>query len=152
VLGFTDRLHPGTYRVTLLGDGPVRASLPLGDPNGPGLRVVPRTPVRTSFLGRAEPLPAGNATAAVDLPRTLPKGRRAIQVLLLAELHVDQIRMCATTGEECGPRVVAPGTTDGSPQLLGELVAPQPFPRDLRWRVSGYRLEDDRLRAAAIVF
>ena len=153
VLGLVGRLDRGSYRVTLLGDGPVRASLQLADPDGPGLRVVPRTPVRTQFLGRAEPLPAGHATASVELPRTLPKNRRAIQVLLQqGGPSVGETRMCATTGEECRPRLGGTGTTDGSPQVLAEVVAPFPFPRDLRWRVSGYRLEDDRLRAAAIVF
>ena len=152
-LGLVGRLAAGSYRVTLLGDGHVRASVQLADPDGPGLRVVPRTPVRTQFLARAEPLPAGHATASVDLPRALPKNRRAIQVLLRqGDPEVAETRMCATTGEECRPRVGSPGTTDGSPQILSEVVAPFPFARDLRWRVSGYRLEDDRLRAAAIVF
>ena len=153
VLGLVGRLDAGSYRVTLLGDGPVRASLQLADPDAPGLRVVPRTPFRTQFFGRAEPLPAGHATASVDLPRTLPKNRRAIQVLLQqGGPSVGETRMCATTGEECRARVGGTGTTNGSPQVLSDVVAPFPFPRDLRWRVSGYRLEGDRLRAAAIVF
>jgi hypothetical protein len=153
VLGFDGRLRPGSYRVTLLGDGPVRAALQLGNPDGPGLRVVPRTPSRTQFLGRAERLPSGDAAASVDLPRSLPKDRRAIQVLLLAEAHLDEVRMCATTGEQCPQRVVAPVSgTGGEPQILAQLVQPFPFPRGLHWSVEGYRLADDRLRAAAIVF
>lgn len=152
-LGADGQLRPGTYRVTLLGDGPVRAAYSLSDPNAPGLRVVPRTPTRTQFFGRAEELPAGQAARAVNLPATLPRNGRAIQVLLLAKTHVSQIRMCATTGEQCPARVVAPASgIDGSPQIVAQLVEPFPRPRGLQWSVDGYRLDADRLRAAAIVF
>lgn len=152
LLGPDSRLRPGSYRVTLLGDGPVRAAYALSDPDGAGLRVLPRTPLRTQFFGRAEPLPAGSATAAVHLPRTLPRDRRAIQVLLLAAPHLDAVRMCATTGPDCDPRPVPPATADGGPQIVADLVQPAAQPRDLRWKVEGYRLADDRLRAAAIIF
>jgi hypothetical protein len=85
--------------VTLLGQGPVRASYPLTNPDAPGVRVVPRTPLPMRFLGRAETLPMGSfGGARVELPGALPAGKRAIQVALRDRTSVEDFRMCATTG------------------------------------------------------
>lgn len=155
MISFESELAPGRYRVTLLGDGPVRVSLPMADRNAEGLTLVPRTLIRTQFLGRAEALPMGRATARVDLPRTLAAGRRAIQVTLFAREHVSQLRMCATTEPQCPQTPPEPLPVAGSaagPQILPRLVEAAPQVRALRWWTDGVRLEDDRLRIAAIVF
>lgn len=161
-------LPPGTYRVTLFGEGPVRVAWTLGEGDrGVSVRPTRRIPVR--FFGRAEPLAEGRSAGSVDLPGVLPAGRRALQIALLSGEAVADLRMCATTTASCEGRplpacppaplpcgdAVTPQpftSTQGGPTALMRLHASAPEPRALRWSFDGYRLEPDRLRAAAIVF
>lgn len=161
------QLPPGTYRVTLLGDGPVRVAWSLREAD-PGVRVVPTRRIPVRFLGRAEPLAEGRSVGRVDLPRALPAGRRALQVLLLAGEATGDVRMCATTAGSCDgqPPVCLPSPTpcahpavpepyvnpEGRPNGGVALVESASEDRALRWSFDGYRLEADRLRAAAIIF
>lgn len=165
--GANGPLGPGRYRVTLLGDAPLRAEWELTDPEAPGMVVVPRTPVAARFLGRTEPIAEGMSSARVDLGNALPAGRRALQVMLLQGTRVDETRMCATVGSDCpdeglpiclpAPASCSPvglptSTSTGDPTLDLRFVEPSNDRRSLLWAVEGYREEPDRLRAAAIVF
>lgn len=160
-------LEPGRYRVTLLGDAPVRAEWQLSDPEQPGIAVAPRTAVAARFLGRTEPIAEGMSSARVDLGNALPAGRRALQVMLLQGTRVDETRMCATVGSDCpdeglpiclpapascSPAGLPTSTSTGDPTLDLRFVEPSNERRSLRWAVEGYREEPDRLRAAAVVF
>jgi hypothetical protein len=154
VLGYANSLPQDRYRVTLLGQGAVRASFALADRDAPGLTVVPREPIPVRLLHRSEPLAMGPSAAAVALDRALPPGRRALQVALLRDAFVGEVRMCATAAAQCeGP---SPGRLAGA--LPGEtfafasLVAPADEARSLLWATTGARAADDRLRAAALVF
>ena len=151
LFGAESRLRPGRYTVTLLGEGVVRAAYDIG--GAPGIRIVPRRSLRAQFLGRAEPLPAPRSAARVDLPGTLPKDRRAIQVTLLQAQHASELRMCATTAPRCDSVTPLPlaGST-GGPQIIAQLVPASKDVRALRWSIDGTRLSADRLRAAAILF
>ena len=161
-------LAPGTYRVTLLGDGPVRVAWTLGEGDR-GVSVTPTRRIPVRFFGRAEPLAEGRSVSSVDLPGALPAGRRALQVALLSGEAAGDLRMCATTTASCEGRplpacppaplpcgdAVTPEPyidTQGGPTALMRLHASAPEPRALHWSFDGYRLEPDRLRAAAIVF
>ena len=162
-------LEAGTYRVTLLGDGPVRAEWQLDNPDRPGIAVAPRTPVAARFLGRAEPLPPDLGSARVDMPRALPVGKRVLQALLLTGTRADSAVACATTEEDC-PRQVLPACPPaplscspvdaavptwvgtGEPAATLSYSAASTEVRALRWSVEGHREEPDRLRAAAIIF
>lgn len=170
LIGVDTQLDSGRYKVTLFGDGPVSVRYDIGS-DQPGVRVVPRTPTRMQFLGRAEPLVMGYDEARVELPRSLPAGRRALQVRLLPPGNeVGQAQMCATTGAECentlpvcaptppgcGP-VLPPGPRPGGslgnqPRAGVGLVEPATVPRGFLWSVEGYRDVESRLLAAAIVF
>lgn len=170
ILGPDGQLEPGRYRVTLFGQGFVSVRYPMGDAAAPGLRVVPRTPTRVSFLGRAESLDMGRDSARVELPGALPAGRRAIQVSLTEGLEVGQREMCATGSSVCEDPVVpqclpspAPcdvlpvsrpgaGVSTGEPQLIARLHRPQPDKRTLLWTVDVHRDTAGKLRAAALVF
>lgn len=162
-------LGSGEYRVTLLGDAPVRAEWQLSDPEQPGIAVAPRTPVAARFLGRAEPLPADLVAARVDMPGALPAGKRALQVLTLVGTRVDEVVVCATTEDSCPRRTLPACPPSPAPCAVGDAAVPNRFStgepsmdllynpaatdvRALRWAVEGYREEPDRLRAAAIVF
>lgn len=152
-IGLTNRLREGRYRVTLFGDGPVRASFALSDPAEPGLTVVPRETIPVRLLHRAETLAPGASTAAVDMDGGLPPGRRAVQVALLHDASADMLQMCATAGRQCEQPLgrlsaALPGRTYGIAQLL--TAAPEA--RSLRWASTGVRAAQDRLRAAALVF
>lgn len=151
-LAVDNQLEPGRYRVTLLGQGPVRARYALQDRDREGLHVVPRTRIPVTFLGRAEQVDVGQSGARVLLPGALPAGRRAVQVALLDGTGVDDLELCATTEGSCGVggRLVRVGT--GDEQGFGRLHLAAPTARTLLWSVNGYRAETDRLRAAAIVF
>lgn len=151
-ISFEGELAPGRYRVTLLGDAPVRAVYRLANGNDPGLTLTPRTRLRTQFFGRAERLPAVRGMARVDLPGTLPKGRRAVQVALFAQDHQSELRMCATTERDCPTLLPLPLTGSREPQAVARLVPAAEQTRALRWWTEGFRLDNDRLRAAAIVF
>lgn len=161
-------LTPGTYRVTLLGEGPVRVTWKLGE-GAPGVSVTPTRRIPVRFFGRAEPLTEGRSTSSVDLPGALPAGRRALQIALLSGEAVGDLRMCATTTASCEGQplpacppaplpcgdAVTPQpytSTQGGPTALMRLHESAPKPRALRWSFDGYRMEPDRLRAAAIVF
>ena len=171
LIGADTQLDSGRYKVTLFGDGPVSVRYDIGS-DQPGVRVAPRTPTRMQFLGRAEPLVMGYDEARVELPRSLPAGRRALQVRLLPPGNeVGQSQMCATDGPECpnsllplrppspvpsgpdlppGPR---PGGSFGNQPRAGVgLVEPAPGLRGFLWSVEGYRDVESRLLAAAIVF
>lgn len=162
-------LEPGRYRVTLLGDAPVRAEWQLNDPEQPGIAVAPRTPVVARFLGRAEPLPADWGAARVDMPRALPAGKRALQVMTLVGTRVDEVMMCATAEDSCPRRTLPACPPSPAPCAVGDTAVPNRYStgeasmnliynraatdvRALRWAVEGYREEPDRLRAAAIIF
>ena len=165
-LGADGALEPGRYEVVLLGQGPVRASYPLADAGAPGVRLVPRTPLPVSFLGRAEVLTAGASKARVDLPGALPAGKRAIQVALRDRTSVEDFRMCATSGDACPGRLVpvtapvpglqavpAPLPGTGGPSAAALVHDRAPSARSLVWSVEGYYQDaDDRLRTAAIIF
>lgn len=152
-IGFTDRLPKGRYRVTLFGDGPVRASFALSDPAEPGLTVVPRETIPVRFLHRAETLALGAATADVDIEGALPPGRRAVQVALLDDASADRLQMCATAAGQCERPLgrlsaALPGGTSG----IAQVVTAAPEARSLLWASTGVRAAEDRLRAAALVF
>jgi hypothetical protein len=154
VLGYANSLPEGRYRVTLLGEGPVRASFALAERAAPGLTVVPRERIPVRFHHRSEPLAVGPSTAAVALDRALPPGRRALQVALLRDAAVGAVRMCATAAAQCeGPslgRLAVP--LPGQPFAFASLVAPADEARSLLWASTGARAAEDRLRAAALVF
>ena len=163
------RLSAGTYRVTLLGDGPVRVAWQLREEDA-GVRIVPTRRLPVSFFGRAELLPGpGESAARVDLPGTLPAQRRALQVVLLDGEAAGDLRMCATTAADCPgqPLPACPPSpapcrgdltpqpyvnADGEPTTGLRLHEPASAARALRWSFDGYRLAPDRLRAAAVVF
>lgn len=161
-------LAAGTYRVTLLGDGPVRVAWTLRQGDR-GVSVTPTRRIPVRFFGRAEPLTEGRSTSSVDLPGALPAGRRALQIALLSGEAVGDLRMCATTTASCEGQplpacppaplpcgdAVTPQpytSTQGGPTALMRLHASAPEPRALHWSFDGYRMEPDRLRAAAIIF
>ena len=160
-------LEPGRYRVTLLGDGPVRAVYRLQDPQAPGLRVVPRIPIRSQFFGRAERLLDGRSRATVFLPDVVPAGARAIQVGLTAGTSADDYRMCTADEPRCPGNPLpfcppsplpcgseeTPGLRAGTePGAQAQLRPAQPARTGLHWSVDGYRDAPGKLRAAAIVF
>ena len=149
------QLTPGTYRVTLFGQGPVRAQLSMCDTQAPGIEVAPRRSIPVQFLGRAETLAAGKSAASVHLPHSLPAGRRAVLVTLLQEGRVDAQSTCATTTRACEgpmPRVTLPSGSPVRPDSTAQLVAATRSVRSLHWAVDGVRTAPDRLRAAAVVF
>lgn len=158
----------GRYRLTLLGDGPVRAEWQMTGAERPGLLVTPRTPVAARFLGRAEPLGPELSGARVDLPQAVPAGRRVLQLILLTGTRADDVVMCATTADDC-PRQDLPAcppapvpcstglrlptwVSTGETSVGLVYGGPATQVRALRWDVEGYREVPDRLRAAAIVF
>ena len=163
------RLPDGTYRVTLLGDGPVRVAWQLREEDA-GIRIVPTRRLPVSFFGRAELLPGpGESAARVDLPGTVPAQRRALQVVLLDGEAAGDLRMCATTAASCpgqplpaclpapvpcrDDRAPQPYVKpDGEPTTELRLHEPGTAARALRWSFDGYRVAPDRLRAAAVVF
>lgn len=167
-LDVEDELPAGRYRVTLLGQGPVRAAYDMADPNAPGLVLSPRTRITPQFFGRAERLPSGYSTARVELPGSVPSGRRVVQVGLTEGVSADDYRMCVTTGSGCARRVLplcpsavpcpAPEAdlprprVTYQPSAVATLTAAGPAARSLVWSVQGYRQAPGRLRAAAIVF
>jgi hypothetical protein len=161
-------LEQGRYEVVLLGQGPVRVTYELQDPQAPGVRVQPRTPVPVRFLGRADALPVNAPDARIEMPGALPAGKRAIQVALRDRTSVEDFRMCASTGQPCSSRalplcppspapcgqgVPTPFLVRSGPAASVLLHQPAPAARGLIWSVDGYyATADDRLRAAAIVF
>lgn len=153
VVGYASRLPEGRYRVTLLGDGAVRASFALVDAAAPGMTVVSRDRIPVRFLHREEPLAVGASTAVVELGGALPPGRRALQVALLRDASADMLQMCATAGRQCeqplGRLSAAPPGETSAP---ARLVASAPEARSLLWAATGVRTAKDRLRAAALVF
>ena len=102
----TGALEAGEYRITLLGDAPLRAEWQLSDPDRPGVVVSPRTPVAARLLGRAEPLAPELSSARIDMPRALPAGKRVLQSLLLTGTRADSVAVCATTAEDCPRRTL----------------------------------------------
>jgi hypothetical protein len=166
--GASDRIEPGRYEVVLLGQGPVRAAYQLPDRQAPGVRLVPRTRLPVSFLGRAEALPAGGTDTRVELPGTLPAGRRAIQVALRDRTSLEDFRMCATSGAACPGRLLplcppspvpcaeaAPAPVPGAsgPKAEARLHEPATTARSLVWSIdSYYQQADDRFRVAALLF
>lgn len=166
VFGSDVQLEPGRYRVTLLGQGPVRARYPLADRERDGLQITTRSRIPVTFLGRSEQLPLGQSSARVELPRSAAAGKRVLQVGLLDGTAVDDMRMCATDGGSCDnvapvcppaapcqdPGSRRPRVGRGGPSAVAQLYPAALVARTLIWSASGYRLEDDRLRAAAIVF
>lgn len=166
-LAVDNQLEPGRYRVTLLGQGPVRVRYALDSEDRAGLRVVPSRRIPVTFLGRAEQLTFGQSSSRIEFPGAVAPGKRVVQVALLDGTAVDDLRMCATRAGACdqvlplcppapapcgdpGSRTARVGT--GDPAAYGRLHAPAESPRTLFWSVNGYRDIDDRLRAAAIVF
>lgn len=165
-IGVAERMREGRYRISLLGDGPVRAVYQLRDREAPGIRVVPRTRLRTQFFGRAERLLDGRSRAEVALPDVVPAGARVIQVGLTVGTSVDDYRMCQTNERRCkgNPLPACPPLlpcgddrlptprVGGDPSLWALLHQPQATRSGLHWSVDGFREEEGRLRAAAIVF
>ena len=165
VVGVETRLAPGRYRVTLFGDGPVRAQWQLADDQAPGIRVETRTATPVRFLGRAETMLPGVSGARVDMVGSVPAGRRVLQMALLHSTSVEDFAMCATTAAACNdePAVACPPSPvpcsapsprvgAGDPRMFLQLAPPADRPRALRWSLDGARAEVDRLRAAALVF
>lgn len=158
-LGVDGHLVPATYRVTLLGQGAVRATFPLTDPDAPNVVLRPRTPLRQQFLARAEALEGGVTSGRVDLG-TLAPGRRAVQVVLMKGTRVDDLRMCATTAPQCERYSPSLGQPGGASQISARLEPAAPESRSLRYSVSGYRgapdegqtFQGERLRAVAILY
>ena len=154
VLGIDVQIPPGTYRVTLLGQGPVRATFPMNDQSRPAVTASPRTAIPARFLGRAVDLTGTLSGDTIDLG-TLPGGRRALQVTLLKARHVDRLRMCVTTAKECerSPFTEVPyGSATGEAQIVTRLHEPVTTRRSMRWELDGARTDRDRLRAAVLVF
>jgi hypothetical protein len=158
--------RPGRYRVTLLGEGPVRVQWDLN--GSAGLRVEPTAPLPVQFLGRSLPLPSGQVEDRIELPGALPAGKRAVLVLPDEGLRVVHKEACATTaGGECpdGPLLPAcptvgscptgdlelPVPASGEPQAGGTVVEAAPTVRSLLWTVEGYRDTPGKHRAAAVV-
>lgn len=160
-------LPPGRYRVTLLGQGPVRVAWSLREQDA-GIRIVPTTRIPVTFLGRAEQQAVGYSETKVDLPGAAPAGRRVLQLLLRDGTRAQDSRMCVTTGTECpgnpapfcppppvpcgDPRTPEPDLSTGGASLTARLVGAAPVPRRLLWTAEGYRTDAGRLRAAALLF
>ena len=162
------QLGPGSYRVTLLGDGPVRVAWALRESDA-GIRIAPTRAIPVRFLGRAESLAEGRSDGRVDLPGALPAGRRALQVALLSGEAAGDLRVCATQEADCPgqPLPACPPSPlpcrsaltpesyvqpEDSASMVVRVHGSDPTARALRWSFDGYRLAPDRLRAAAIVF
>jgi hypothetical protein len=168
LLGVDTHLEPGRYRVTLFGEGPVRARYALAHSEAPGIRIVPRASVPVRFHARSELLTAGQDAARVELPRAATANRRVVQMSLLDGTSVGEREMCVTADRQCHRQLLplcppmslpceesplpVPGGHAGDPAMVAVLHEAQPVDRTLLWTTSGYRDADDRLRAAAIVF
>lgn len=150
-LGGAQELAPGRYRVTLLGQGTVRAVFALQDASAPSLRARTRARVPVQFLGRADLLLDGRSRGAIAFPRSVPSGRRVVVATLMRGVRVDDLRACVTTATTCPDRLPTSVGTDGRPELLATVVPSQRGVRNVVVSVDGYRQVADRLRAVAIV-
>ncbi|MBC7374702.1 MAG: hypothetical protein H7323_12000, partial [Frankiales bacterium] len=128
-LGIAGRLEAGRYRVTVLGDRPVRATFALADTSAPVLRVRARTRLAVTFLGRAEEVPAGRSRAAVRFPRSLPAGKQALIGSLMRGVRIDDQQMCATRSTACRSGLPTSIATDDEALLT---VLPVPATSQVR--------------------
>ena len=152
-IGDAGRLEAGRYRVTVLGDRPVRATFTLADTSAPALRVRTRARLAVAFLGRAEEVPAGRSRAAVRFTRSLPAGRQALIGSLMRGIRIDDQQMCATRENACPAGLPTSIAIDDEPKLNVVDVPATAQVRDVLYTVEGYyREEAEVLRAVALIF